>query len=348
MLEGGRRSRRADGRANLRPETQFCIDRRRRRLEPPDHRQAFGPHPRPDDGAIRPFGRCPLARGGGEDRRRHRRRGQGRGQRCPDVEASRRMSVASQWGVPDWLRPQDYPAPRGAAKATWAWEFLRRNKEYRAVWLYMESFNGRIGCDQTGKFWRYYREMREKFGIVDPCNPRQNNWIPAFSDLGTTYVEAPALRWERLPCDDPAGSSGFVRPSRANLSKETILENSRFTLSWFEIGFAIDLRLPLDGQFKAIRKLAEEDQLALKKAGRINPKTARTSDQYVRYLRILDAEDAGVKRSVVMDALFADIENGYSAGRLRSKAFDNARTEAQRLRDSGYRALARVTPSTLN
>jgi len=132
---------------------------------------------------------------------------------------------------------------------------------------------------------------------------------------------------------------GFVQPSRANLSKEEILENSKFSLSWFEMAVAIDLRLPLDDQLKAIRKLAEEEQALLKKAGLINPKTARTSDKYALYLRILDAEDAGVKRSDIEDALFPNIDNSYPQ-RLRSKAFDNARLEARRLRDTGYRALA--------
>jgi Uncharacterized conserved protein (DUF2285) len=107
------------------------------------------------------------------------------------------------------------------------------------------------------------------------------------------------------------------------------------------MGFTVDLRFPLHVQLKEIRKLAEEAQLALKKAGRINPKTARTSDrdQYVLYLRILDAESVGAERSVVEDVLFPDIDNKYPE-RKQSKAFDNARTEARRLRDSGYRALA--------
>jgi len=123
------------------------------------------------------------------------------------------------------------------------------------------------------------------------------------------------------------------------LSKEEILKNSQLPLSWFEMGVAIDLRFPLDDQLKAIRKMAEEEQAVLKKAGRINPKTARASDKYVLYLLILDAEDAGARRSDIEDALFPDIHNDYPE-RLRSKAFDNARLEARRLRDSGYRALA--------
>jgi len=211
----------------------------------------------------------------------------------------------------------------------WAWEFLRRNEEYRSCWLALVAANRR-------ETW----EKFEEFGIQLLWDPRQSSSIPTFSDLGTALLPSPAARYERLPDSSPPASPlGFVQPSRANLSKEEILENSKFSLSWFEMAVAIDLRLPLDDQLKAIRKLAEEEQALLKKAGLINPKTARTSDKYALYLRILDAEDAGVKRSDIEDALFPNIDNSYPQ-RLRSKAFDNARLEARRLRDTGYRALA--------
>jgi Uncharacterized conserved protein (DUF2285) len=138
---------------------------------------------------------------------------------------------------------------------------------------------------------------------------------------------------------EPAGPLGFVRPSRANLSKELILENSKFALAWFEMGFAVDLSLPLDDQLKAIRMLAEESQLTLKRAGRIDLRAAKASDRYVLYLRILDAEDAGEQRSVIADELFPDVSDDYQDYR-RVRTFDNARAEARRLRDYGYRALA--------
>ena len=36
--------------------------------------------------------------------------------------------------MPDWLNPQDYAFTQTLTAGQWAWEFLRRNPEYRAQW----------------------------------------------------------------------------------------------------------------------------------------------------------------------------------------------------------------------
>ena len=45
------------------------------------------------------------------------------------------MGVAS-WGVrlADWRKAEDYSFPPNFPRARWAWEFLRRNPEYRGQW----------------------------------------------------------------------------------------------------------------------------------------------------------------------------------------------------------------------
>lgn len=40
---------------------------------------------------------------------------------------------------PDWRTPADYPAPQDTGLRRWAWEFLRRNQEYRADWAQLAS-----------------------------------------------------------------------------------------------------------------------------------------------------------------------------------------------------------------
>jgi hypothetical protein len=238
------------------------------------------------------------------------------------------------WKTPNWLESQDYPAPQGwpHAMVIWAWEFLRRNEEFRAFWMTkVEPFvnsDGQIARDRTGRFWPYHSEMQSKFGIVDPRDPRDPR-PPPFLANGTGYFPAPAIVYGQVA----------NRPAAKNAGAPLKVSSENLSLDWFETAFVIDLELPLDEQIEAIRELARLDQLELKKAGKLNPKRARTSDNYVRYLRILDAESAGATRPVVEGELFADIDNRYPENR-RSKAFDNDRAEARRLRDTGYRSLA--------
>lgn len=257
------------------------------------------------------------------------------------------MSELLEWGVPDWQRAELYPDPTGrpAAMLVWAWEFLRRNEQFRSFWRNkVEPFiaDDRVGRDHTGRFWPYYKEMQESFGIQDPVSPRQNSIVPAFCDLGMSYVLAPAVSYELPDVADQVEVSplGLVRPSRANLSKEEIQKSATLSLEWFEMGVAIDLRFPIDDQLKAIGAMAKQDQLTLQKAGQISgPRPVKASKKYILYLRLLDAEDGGAKRAHIEEVLFPNVANRYPE-RRRSKALDNALAEARRLRDSGYRALA--------
>jgi hypothetical protein len=225
------------------------------------------------------------------------------------------------WGVPDWLRPQDYPRPpEKTAPIVWAWEFLRRNEAYRNFWP------GRV--EEA-----FDPSVREMFGIdLPPPDPRQNRRTPIFRDLGTKVAFAPAST-------DEVQRRWRARGESSLFLNVKLKEKETLTLSWYEMGFAINLNLPLDDQIKAIRLIARDAQRVLKDAGLADPRTTRTSSQYVLYLRILDAEAAGATRPAIAAKLFskraqaADVE-------LQLKAFDNARAEARRLRDSGYRALA--------
>ena len=123
-----------------------------------------------------------------------------------------------QWGVPDWPRAQDYPHPQGpGATLVWAWEFLRRNEDYRNFWL---TKAGPLISTGRPPLWPS-RETQEKFGIQDPCDPRQNSCIPTFTDLGIAFLPSPVVSYEVLPnSSGPPSPLGFVRASRANLSKK--------------------------------------------------------------------------------------------------------------------------------
>lgn len=54
------------------------------------------------------------------------------------------------WGIPDWRVESEYPDPKSTTATRWAWEFLRRNREYREDWtLYIERAAEAAGEDQA-------------------------------------------------------------------------------------------------------------------------------------------------------------------------------------------------------
>jgi Family of unknown function (DUF6499) len=37
--------------------------------------------------------------------------------------------------LPDWTDPNNYPDPTNTSRLEWAWQFLRRNREYQRLWV---------------------------------------------------------------------------------------------------------------------------------------------------------------------------------------------------------------------
>ncbi len=114
----------------------------------------------------------------------------------------------------------------------------------------------------------------------------------------------------------------------------------RVELSRREVAYVFDLGRPLEPQFDRALEAARTLQAHRLKTGEIAVEPARRrADKYVLYLRLIDAEDAGVAPREIKDKLFGDVAREYPDD-PRSNAFKAARRAAHRLRDGGYRALS--------
>jgi hypothetical protein len=102
----------------------------------------------------------------------------------------------------------------------------------------------------------------------------------------------------------------------------------------------IDVARPPEIQTQRALKVARNYQAFLKQNRVLDVKSSRRRfDKYLLYLRLIDAEDAGVARKRIKGVLFSDIAEEYPDER-RAAAFKAARRAAHRLRDGDYRALA--------
>jgi hypothetical protein len=74
------------------------------------------------------------------------------------------------WGIPDWKDEAAYPDPKSTSATRWAWEFLRRNSDYRKDWArYIERAAKAAGedpalrdlvaamRDATAEAWKAFR-----------------------------------------------------------------------------------------------------------------------------------------------------------------------------------------------
>jgi hypothetical protein len=236
----------------------------------------------------------------------------------------------TDWGLPDWTKREEYPAPCDRGQMTvWAWEFLRRNPEYRVFWkVKIEPFidmtgghlpplkelkarlvPGGIYRDAAGNFWLYLDELRARFGVENPSPPQS----ATPSHFAANYIS-------------------WVENERG--------EDQRISLERHQVAYIFDLTRPLKHQFKMAWKSATLQQKYKQESGVINLKKSRNrAENYVLYLRILDADEAGARPKDICDLLLPDILDDYNAGSMRLKALADKRKAALKLRDGGYRSL---------
>lgn len=234
------------------------------------------------------------------------------------------------WNVPDWHGLIDYPCFKGSrAPAAWAWEFLRRNHDYRA--FYVEHRNlFELVDDDDGKGvlceGAIFDSLRAQFGIDVLFPPWSTNLSIQERFLGKPHDLMPMREFVH----NESGKEPFFRFMKVRQSV-LVKEN--------EVYFYIDLDMPLTPQVARIAKDAKKLLGVHKKKG-VWGKLAEIKT-YINYLRILDAYDAGAKPKEIGEVLFPNLSNDFP-DRDRSNKLRNDLREAKRLRDGGYRVLAAI------
>ena len=78
------------------------------------------------------------------------------------------------WGVPDWNKLDCYPDKTNRDPQMWAWQFLRRNPDYRMSWL---DHQRRLLRDQRAEA---VKDWWGSFGLKEPVDPRDDRARPQF------------------------------------------------------------------------------------------------------------------------------------------------------------------------
>ena len=263
--------------------------------------------------------------------------------------------------MPNWEKGEGYPPARASA-SRWAWEFLRRNPDYRADWERYVSAIRKVakrrprlaaaaralteGWARRGSPAAAERLTQQIAELLDAeellrCDGRRI--VP----LTNALAEPWGLK--RL-CDPRSGVGGVPGPmwhralgvlhvgwhERPRVNKAPLRLASEAP---HEIVLKVDLRLPHGPLMAAIDFHLRQQRELRSKGGDFELVTGRLRPtEYLDYLRILDADYAGATNPEICRTLWPNVSNDYPE-RKASKRLNKSRKAANALRDGGYLVL---------
>jgi hypothetical protein len=222
----------------------------------------------------------------------------------------------------DWKNSDLYPTGNEVPPERWAWEFLRRNADYRADFEKMTSELATLASnDPTEKTNSLERAPNCKLNVYEPP-PLQgeslNSWRRRCVFSGVDPQVTPrkqwyAKRWHLHQMVDPDEQFGnAVRFQPLAYPKAVTWEEvgdyfagdeENFSL---HVGYAVlafDLSKPIKQQLTKAEHFLQAKKKEQAKA--LNIKRASNRQQnFPTYLRVLDALGAGVKPKQIADELF--------------------------------------------
>ena len=237
-------------------------------------------------------------------------------------------------GWPDWRRPADYSFTGRLTGPQWAWQFLRRNRQYRrewtefsAVWQALEADYGR---PPNRDFCAWRQDSRAWVRVTDETAG------DCRVDEDKVLIEcAFGARWgfHKFPPDphddDPVGGQRMTW--RAREVRVALLGPA--DTEWLgrdpaKVALGFDLSRDLRDQLERAKRLLQAEQHRRLRAGDVGRLTvAGLASHWRCLLRLLDAEAAGagieeMRRQLGIGdpaALLAEA-NGLCAGGYRELA----------------------------
>jgi hypothetical protein len=229
--------------------------------------------------------------------------------------------------LPDWRNPDDYRFPRNFPADRWAWEFLRRNPDYRKEWsAVLSRFRSKTGEFQEHEDW-IKRLRRGEHLVLTAELPTDNPDDPVFY-LPVDEVEKWGLRVLVNPFTDDPGELGF-HPGYGimRVMEKGALLKSRGPAYPIVV---FDLRYQLKPQFEAFASRLEHVRKSLGiKLKQTKHKHHR--NLWARYLRLLDADlDERPPRQI------ADVLQYEDVGVNEGKVWDQLQAAKKMTQPEGY------------
>ncbi|CCK80033.1 DUF2285 domain-containing protein [Desulfobacula toluolica] len=232
---------------------------------------------------------------------------------------------------PDWRNPDDYAFKPGfwTEKQFYAWQFIRRNAEYRKDWerelqhyLEKKELEGFEDLDINDP-WFFIAPQKKstvsKWGLCWLCNPDVNSPYIIFE---RQYGDIQLSRLNEFHLGTPIDDIEKIKPLNVPDGKANLI---------------FDLRLPIKPQLKKAQELLLHTQEALKKTDKLKVESPKTHlDKFAVYLRIFDGYSDNAKTREIASEIYPNDDNRDTDYPANGKVKKNYKT-AKELINGGYR-----------
>jgi hypothetical protein len=248
------------------------------------------------------------------------------------------FAAATAQSMPDWRNPADYAFTEQLQPAQWAWEFLRRNPDYRRdfnwfsrTWAALEADYGR---PPERDFARWKRDPRAYRGAAAECSDEAG--ACASEDGEQLLIECwmgNTWGFYKFPLhpdyDMPRPGEELVWREAPDTTLLVGADNDEYLgqVPW-KLALGFDLSRTLKDQFEEAKRFLVVMQRRLRQQGELEPATiAGCRGRWTLCLRALDGESQGIRED--------DLAIALTGGNTQS--MQQLLEEAYRLREGGYR-----------
>ena len=194
--------------------------------------------------------------------------------------------------VPDWQNATLYYFSESLGTDEWAWQFLRRNPDYRADWHWFKTIwadlEADYGCPPKRDFQQWKRDPRAYRKAVNEQGETESLLIECWMGQKWGFYKFPLDPEIAHP---QIGTDLLWRPHHplAQLVDET--DHEWLGQDHAKVAYGFDLSLPLAAQFEQARRflLMLQKQRSRQGSVMVEIPQQRCHD-WIRYLRYLDAE----------------------------------------------------------
>ncbi|UCE90361.1 MAG: hypothetical protein JSW10_05990 [Pseudomonadota bacterium] len=250
---------------------------------------------------------------------------------------------------PYWRNVEAYDFAQILNAAQWAWEFLRRNRDYRTDWQWFDTtwraLEHDYGAPPSRDFfnwkrdpraWRNPLEIESGQCVEEACAPSQDEQLLIECWMGE--------RWgfHKFPPDPHLSSlqlesSPAWRPHERGSRLLREKNEEYFKPGSGKIALGIDLALPLAEQLDEAKRLVVVMQRRLQKEGALRPASVSSWRRtWIACLRLLDGEQQQASHAELSRSLCSEADHcGF--------ALEELRAVAHRLVERDYRIIAWFT-----